>query len=79
MLSKLSLNNKFLSNLRFLNPENITQEGLKMVTYIAKSMPPVVKLSTEDLDTLSIEWQLLMLEDLPVNFVMEGNKKVIRQ
>ena len=52
MLSKLSLNNKFLSNLRFLNPENITQEGLKMVTYIAKSMPPVVKLSTEDLDTL---------------------------
>ena len=76
MLAKFSLNNKYLSNLRFLNPENITQEGQKMITYIAKNMPPVVKLETKDLDALSVEWQLLMLEDLPDFYKIEANKKI---
>ena len=76
MLSKLSLKNKFLGNLRFLKPDNITQEGQKMITCISQSMPPVVKLATKDLDALSVEWQLLMLEDLPDFYKIENNKKV---
>ncbi|CAL4117850.1 unnamed protein product [Meganyctiphanes norvegica] len=36
-------------------------------------MPPVSKLSSREIDALSIEWKLLVLEDLP--FCTEENKK----
>ena len=75
MLQKLSLKNKFLSNLRFLNPENIP-EGQKMVMYCASKMPPISKLTDKDIDALSIEWQLLRLEELPAWYKHEGNKVV---
>ena len=52
LLSKLSLNNRFLSNLRFLKPENITMEGNKMINCAKKT--PISKLSSKDFDCLNI-------------------------
>ena len=76
LLAKLSLKSVLLGNLRFLNPENINEEGQKMISYCASNMPPGFKMSTRDIDALSIEWQLLRLEDLPDLYeIDEGNKK----
>ena len=36
-----------------------------MILGVAKSMPPKFRLSTREMDALSLEWKLLLLEDLP--------------
>ena len=74
LLKNLSLKNKFLSNLRFLKPEYRVMSTVEMITNCAYKMPPVCKLSTKDIDALSYEWNLLVLEDLPVS-CNSGNKK----
>ena len=61
----LSLSNKLLANLRFLKPENKNIGAEKMILGVAKSMPPKFRLSTREMDALSLEWKLLLLEDLP--------------
>ncbi|CAL4146976.1 unnamed protein product [Meganyctiphanes norvegica] len=43
-----------------------------MIINCASKMPPVSKLSSREIDALSIEWTLLVLEDLP--FCTEENK-----
>ena len=62
LLKNLSLKNKFLSNLRFLKPEYRVMSTVEMITNCAYKMPPVCKLSTKDIDALSlmngISWYL---------------------
>ena len=60
----LSLDNKLLANLRFLNPENKRIEAEKIVK-VASAMPPKFRLTTRERDALSIEWKLLGLETIP--------------
>ena len=61
----LSLKNKHLANLRFLSPEYRTVEGERMILRCASSMPPNFKLTSREMDALSIEWKLLVLQDIP--------------
>ena len=61
----MSLSNKLLANLRFLKLENKNIGAEKMILGVAKSMPPKFRLSTREMDALSLEWKLLLLEDLP--------------
>ena len=63
--NNLSLQNKFLANLRFLKPENKIAGGEKMILDCASSLPPISKFTPKDMDALSIEWKLYVLEDLP--------------
>ena len=61
----LPLKNKFLANLRFLQPEYRNIEGEKMILGCAKRMPPIFKLSSREMDALSMEWKHLVLEEIP--------------
>ena len=62
---KLPLKNKVLANLRFLKPENRKTEGERMIVGCAKVMPPVAKLTSREMDALSLEWKHLVIQDLP--------------
>ena len=59
------MNNVFLANLRFLKPENKAIKGEKMMLGVAASMPPVYELTPREMDALTFEWKLLILEDVP--------------
>ena len=58
---KLLLKNKVLANLRFLKPENRKTEGERMIVGWAKVMPPVAKLTSREMDALSLEWKHLVI------------------
>lgn len=60
----LPLKNKYLASLRFLHPNYRTVEGEKMILRCAASMPPNFKLTAREMDVLSIEWKLLVIEDI---------------
>ena len=65
MQKNLSLKNKYLANLRFLHPDYRKMEGEKMILSCASSMPPNFKLTSREMDALSIEWKQLILQDIP--------------
>ena len=65
MKKNVPFKNKFLANIRFLQPEYRNMEGEKIILGCAKHMPPVSKLSSREMDALSIEWKHLILEEIP--------------
>ena len=65
LMKHMSLKNKYLANLRFLHPKYRTVEGEKMILRCASSMPPNFKLTSREMDALSIEWKQLVIQDIP--------------
>ena len=65
LTKNLPFKNKFLANLRFLQPDYRKSEGESMILKCADKMPPIFKLSSREMDALSIEWKHLVLQDLP--------------
>ena len=65
LLKNLSLSNRYLANLRFLNPEFRNTESEKRIIESAKKLPPFAKITHIELDLLATEWKILTLERSP--------------
>ena len=71
LLKNVSLRNTILAYLRFLGPlsRNIISE--KQIKRIAKKLPPSCHLKESDIDSISIEWKQLVLEEIPAEWTKD--------
>ena len=77
LLKNLSLNNKYLANLRFLNPVSRSVESEKWIVKCAQKLPPGSKITHVQLDTLATEWKMLILDKIPKNWYIDESNNYI--
>lgn len=77
LLTNLSLNNSYLANLRFLNPELRNIESEKRIVKCAKKLPPGAKIGHIQLDIFTLEWKNPVLESIPKSWFIDENKNYL--
>lgn len=73
LMKNMSLSSRFLANMRFLKPTWRTMSAERSVSRCATSLPPITNMTDKQVDSLSLEWRNLVLENIPEEWYCNVN------